>query len=159
MLGLNNAGKTTILYQQNLNEFVQVAPTTAFNVEQVEIKNVKFQVWDLAGQSGIRPYWRSYYPDTQGFIFVIDSTDHERQEIAKQEFLLQLEEEEQKDVPVLVLANKQDMPKALNEGEISNTLGLNGIKDREWSIYKTSAVTGVGLKESQGWLVDVLAGK
>jgi ADP-ribosylation factor-like protein 1 len=79
--------------------------------------------------------------------------------IAKQEFLLLLEEEELKSVPVLVLANKQDMQGALPEGEISNALGLHSIKNRPWGIYKTSAVTGAGLKESLNWLVDELAGK
>ena len=51
------------------------------------------------------------------------------------------------------------MPKALNEGDIGNALGLNSIKDRPWSIYKTSAVTGTGLKESLNWLVDNMGGK
>ena len=136
-----------------------------FGIQQVHFRhnfnnsNHENFILNQQGQSGIRPYWRSYYPDTQAFIFVIDSCDHERLEIAKQEFLLLLEEEEQKDVPVLVLANKQDMPKALSEGDISNALGLNNIKNRQWAIYKTSAITGTGLKESLNWLVDNMAGK
>ena len=156
MLGLNNAGKTSILFKMNMGEFIQVAPTTAFNVETVEQNNVKFQIWDLAGQKGIRPYWKSYYPDTQAIIFVIDSTDTDRMKVAKEEFLMLMEEEELTGVPILVLANKQDLPNAAPESEISEILGLSTLKTRQWSIYKTSAVSGEGIKESMTWLADLL---
>lgn len=86
MIGLNNAGKTTILYKMNIGEVIQTAPTTSFNTETVQHENVKFQVWDLAGQTSIRPYWKSYYPGTSGVIFVIDSSDRERLKIASDEF-------------------------------------------------------------------------
>ncbi len=76
-------------------------------MESVEYKNLKFQVWDLGGQSSIRPYWRAYYPDTSAIIYVIDSTDRERLEITKKELRLILEEEELKGICLLVLANKQ----------------------------------------------------
>ena len=89
-----------------------------FNVETVSYKNLKFQVWDLGGQTGLRPYWRCYYQDTNAVIFVVDSADKERIEIAKQELELMLQEEELKGVPVLVLANKQDLPNALNDTEV-----------------------------------------
>jgi ADP-ribosylation factor-like protein 1 len=77
-----------------------------FNVETVTYKNLKFQVWDLGGQTGLRPYWRCYYQDTNAVIYVVDSADRERVEIAKQELELMLQEEELKGAPVLVLANK-----------------------------------------------------
>eukprot|EP00997_Jenningsia_sp_PLL12_P008040 NODE_4757_length_629_cov_112.275862_g4093_i0.p1 GENE.NODE_4757_length_629_cov_112.275862_g4093_i0~~NODE_4757_length_629_cov_112.275862_g4093_i0.p1 ORF type:complete len:194 (+),score=6.55 NODE_4757_length_629_cov_112.275862_g4093_i0:22-582(+) len=157
MLGLNNAGKTSILFQLNLGEFLQVAPTTAFNVETVEHNNVKFQVWDLAGQKGIRPFWRSYYTDSQAVIFVIDSTDQDKMDTVKEEFLKLMEEDELSGIPVMVLANKQDLPDACNEAEISAKLGLDTIKTRQWAIFKTSAVTGKGLKESMTWLVDTMS--
>ena len=77
-----------------------------FNVETVNYKNLKFQVWDLGGQTGLRPYWRCYYQDTNAVIFVVDSADKERLEYSKQELEIMLQEEELKGVPVLVLANK-----------------------------------------------------
>jgi len=72
-------------------------------------------VWDLGGQSGLRPYWRCYYQDTNAVIYVVDSADKERLDLAKQELDLMLQEDELQKVPVLILANKQDMASALNE--------------------------------------------
>ena len=96
-----------------------------FNVETVSYKNLKFQVWDLGGQTGLRPYWRCYYQDTNAVIFVVDSADKDRIEIARQELELMLQEEELKGVPVLVLANKQDLPNALNDQEVCVYLARN----------------------------------
>ena len=156
IIGLDNAGKTTILYRLHLDEIVPTVPTVGFNVETVTYKNLKFQVWDLGGQSGLRPYWRCYYQDTNAVIFVVDSADKERIEIAKQELELMLQEEELKGVPVLVLANKQDLPNALNEKEVCDGLGLTSIKNRNWSMFKISAMNGTGLSEGFEWLVDTL---
>lgn len=125
-------------------------------METVEHKNVKFQVWDLAGQKGIRPYWRSYYPDTKAVIFVIDSSDKEKLATAKEELTLILEEEELKDAPLLVFANKQDVEGALNQGEIVNEMGLTVNKTRQWAVYPCSAVKGTGLEDGMTWLVDNL---
>ena len=70
--------------------------------------NLNFDVWDLGGQTSIRPYWRSYYANTAAVIFVVDSTDIERLEIAAEELGNMLNEEELKDAALLVFANKQD---------------------------------------------------
>ena len=122
----------------------------------MEHKNIKFQVWDLAGQKGIRPYWRSYYPDTKAVIFVVDSTDQEKLSTAKEELLLLLEEEELRAVPLLVFANKQDLPGALNQGELIAEMGLTNTKNRQWAVYACSAKRGDGLEEGMNWLVDIL---
>ncbi len=61
MLGLDAAGKTTILYKLKLGQDVTTIPTVGFNVETVTYKNVKFNVWDVGGQDKIRPLWRHYY--------------------------------------------------------------------------------------------------
>ncbi len=66
-------------------------PTIGFNVETLSYKNIKFQVWDLGGQTSIRPYWRCYYPNTDAIIFVVDSTDVERLELSKTELFQLLE--------------------------------------------------------------------
>ena len=100
ILGLDNAGKTTILYKlQNEaeDEEVMTIPTIGFNVETLQYKNIKFQVWDLGGQTSIRPYWRCYYPNTDAIIFVVDSADRERLAVARQELQAMLDEEELKD--------------------------------------------------------------
>ena len=110
VLGLDNAGKTTILYRLQVGTVVSTIPTIGFNVETVTYKNIKFQVWDLGGQTSIRPYWRCYYPNTQAIIYVVDSSDVERVGTSRQEFHAILEEEELADAVVLVYANKQDLP-------------------------------------------------
>ena len=99
-----NLRKSSDSDKTNLNSILTIA--VGFNVETVTYKNLKFQVWDLGGQTGLRPYWRCYYQDTNAVIYVVDSADKERIEIAKQELEMMLQEEELKGVPVLVLANK-----------------------------------------------------
>lgn len=84
ILGLDNAGKTTILYKLQIGEVVTTVPTIGFNVETVTYKNLRFQVWDLGGQTSIRPYWRCYYQNTNAVIYVVDSSDPERMAISKQ---------------------------------------------------------------------------
>ncbi|ETW16931.1 ADP-ribosylation factor 1 [Plasmodium falciparum Santa Lucia] len=78
MVGLDAAGKTTILYKVKLGEVVTTIPTIGFNVETVEFRNISFTVWDVGGQDKIRPLWRHYYSNTDGLIFVVDSNDRER---------------------------------------------------------------------------------
>nr|XP_040058985.1 ADP-ribosylation factor 1-like isoform X2 [Gasterosteus aculeatus aculeatus] len=78
MVGLDAAGKTTLLYRLKLAEVVTTIPTIGFNVETVEYKNISFTVWDVGGQTIIRPLWRHYFTNTQGLIFVVDSSDPER---------------------------------------------------------------------------------
>lgn len=98
-----------------------------FNVESVTYKNIKFQVWDLGGQTSIRPYWRCYYPNTQAIIYVVDSSDTERVGTSREEFHAILQEEELKDALLLVYANKQaskhvhDVEGSLQSAVISTT--------------------------------------
>jgi len=156
ILGLDGAGKTTILYKLQCGEVVTTLPTVGFNMETVTYKNVKFQVWDLGGQTNIRPYWRCYFANTDGIIYVVDSSDVERLALSKEELLSMLGEEELKDAALLVFANKQDLPGAKSETEVCEALGLNLIKDRQWAIFKSSAVKGYGLYEGLDWLVNTL---
>lgn len=71
MVGLDAAGKTTILYKLKLGEIVTTIPTIGFNVETVEYKNISFTVWDVGGQDKIRPLWRHYFQNTQGILYYI----------------------------------------------------------------------------------------
>uniref|UniRef100_A0A3B3IAG6 ADP-ribosylation factor-like 1 n=1 Tax=Oryzias latipes TaxID=8090 RepID=A0A3B3IAG6_ORYLA len=91
ILGLDGAGKTTILYRLQVGEVVTTIPTIGFNVETVTYKNLKFQVWDLGGQTSIRPYWRCYYSNTDAVIYVVDSSDRDRMGISKSELVAMLE--------------------------------------------------------------------
>merc|ERR1712006_42593 len=128
MVGLDAAGKTTILYKLKLGEVVTTIPTIGFNVETVEYKNISFNVWDIGGQDKIRKLWRYYYANTQGLIFVIDSNDRDRIEDAQEELAHMLNEDEMRDAVLLVFANKQDLPNSMTAAEITDKLGLRNMR-------------------------------
>ncbi|KAK2157600.1 hypothetical protein LSH36_188g05013 [Paralvinella palmiformis] len=151
-LGLDAAGKTTILYKLKLGEIVTTIPTIGFNVETVEYKNISFTVWDVGGQDKIRPLWRHYFQNTQGLIFVVDSNDRERVAEAQDELSKMLSEDELRDAVLLVFANKQDLPNAMTAAEITDKLGLSQLRGRRWYIQGTCATQGQGLYEGLDWL-------
>ncbi|KAK4050189.1 hypothetical protein OIO90_005171 [Microbotryomycetes sp. JL221] len=152
MVGLDAAGKTTILYKLKLGEIVTTIPTIGFNVETVEYKNISFTVWDVGGQDKIRPLWRHYFQNTQGIIFVVDSNDRDRVVEAREELQRMLNEDELRDALLLVFANKQDLPNAMNAAEITDKLGLHSLRQRTWYIQSTCATSGDGLYEGLEWV-------
>lgn len=157
MVGLDAAGKTTILYKLKLGEIVTTIPTIGFNVETVEYKNICFTVWDVGGQDKIRPLWRHYFQNTQGLIFVVDSNDRERIPEAQDELQKMLNEDELRDAVLLLFANKQDLPNAMTAAELTEKLGLNQLRNRRWYIQATCATQGQGLYEGLDWLSNELA--
>lgn len=158
MIGLDNAGKTTILYKLKLGEVVMTIPTIGFNVESVEYKNISFTVWDVGGQKKIRKLWRHYYLNTQGIIFVVDSNDPSRLEEARDELHYVLSDEELSEAAVLVFANKQDLPNAVPPAEMVDKLGLREIQHK-WYIQACCAPTSEGLYEGLDWLSSTLSKK
>jgi len=163
MVGLDAAGKTTILYKLKLGEIVTTIPTIGFNVETIKLKNGEFTVWDIGGQDKIRPLWRHYYQNTSAIIFVVDSNDRERiddssgsDNSAKEELHRMLAEDELRHAALLVFANKQDLPNAMSVNEVTEKLGLNTLRNRQWYIQSTCATTGDGLYEGLDWLWKTL---
>jgi len=156
MVGLDAAGKTTILYKLKLGEIVTTIPTIGFNVETVEYKRVNFTVWDVGGQDKIRPLWRHYFQNTQGLIYVVDSNDRDRLNEAHEELSKMLQEDELRDAILLVFANKQDLPNAMSVAEITDKLGLHQLRSRKWYIQATCATSGDGLYEGLDWLTSTL---
>ncbi|XP_031560493.1 ADP-ribosylation factor-like [Actinia tenebrosa] len=157
MLGLDAAGKTTVLYKLKLNENVSTIPTIGFNVETVTpVKNLTLTIWDVGGQEKIRPLWRHYYQGTNGLIFVIDSSDITRIAEAREELFGVIDSEEFVGVPVVVLANKQDLPAAMNASQMVEKLGLSAHKKNPWHVQETCAKTGDGLYEGLEQLVKMV---
>mmetsp|Transcript_57969 Transcript_57969/g.138090 ORF Transcript_57969/g.138090 Transcript_57969/m.138090 type:complete len:184 (+) Transcript_57969:57-608(+) len=152
MVGLDAAGKTTILYKLKLGEVVTTIPTIGFNVETVQYGNLSLCVWDVGGQEKLRNLWRHYYKGGNALIFVLDSADHERLPAAREALQALLREEELHDAPVLVLANKKDLPKALSPEEAAEELGLTKVKNRPWRVFSAQATAGEGLYEGLDWL-------
>ncbi|XP_072136535.1 ADP-ribosylation factor 4-like [Mobula birostris] len=157
MVGLDAAGKTTILYRLKLGEIVTTIPTIGFNVETVEYNKTNFTVWDVGGQDKIRPLWRHYFQNTQGLIFVVDSNDRERMPEATDELRKMLQEDELRDAVLLVFANKQDLPNALSVNEVTEKLGLQTFRNRVWYVQATCATDGAGLFEGLDWLTNELS--
>eukprot|EP01124_Arcella_intermedia_P024773 TRINITY_DN4254_c1_g1_i1.p1 TRINITY_DN4254_c1_g1~~TRINITY_DN4254_c1_g1_i1.p1 ORF type:complete len:195 (-),score=41.42 TRINITY_DN4254_c1_g1_i1:125-670(-) len=159
MVGLDAAGKTTILYRLKLGEVVTTIPTLGFNVETVSYKNISFTVWDVGGQDRIRPLWRHYYEDTDGVIYVVDTADRNRIETARKEFLGILSEDALRDAAVLVFANKQDLPKALSVAEVAEALDLRNIRQKDWHVQGSVATSGDGLYEGLDWLSKTMTSR
>mmetsp|Transcript_79386 Transcript_79386/g.224721 ORF Transcript_79386/g.224721 Transcript_79386/m.224721 type:complete len:210 (-) Transcript_79386:197-826(-) len=158
MVGLDAAGKTTVLYRLKLGTMVTTVPTVGFNVEKLEYKNLIFRVWDLGGQTRTRKIWEHYYQATDALIFVVDSSDRDRIEEANEELLKMLHREEMRDAVLLVLANKQDLPDAMTTAELTTKLGLHGLgRSRKWLVQETCATVGDGLYEGLDWLAITIA--
>ncbi|XP_071420328.1 ADP-ribosylation factor-like protein 3 isoform X1 [Pithys albifrons albifrons] len=148
LLGLDNAGKTTLLKQLASEDISHITPTQGFNIKSVQSQGFKLNVWDIGGQRKIRPYWRNYFENTDILIYVIDSADRKRFEETGQELAELLDEEKLSGVPVLIFANKQDLLTAAPASEIAEGLNLHTIRDRVWQIQSCSALSGEGVQVS-----------
>ena len=147
VVGLDGAGKTTIVkrLKYGVSEDKEVIPTIGFNIECVEYKKMIFSLWDLGGAKETRSFWRFYYEGSQGIIFVFDSTsDALRVEEAREDLHRLLTEHELWDAPLLVMANKQDEPRAMAPREITEKLQLYSLANRNWCAgpMQTLAVAG-----------------
>ncbi|XP_027460432.1 E3 ubiquitin-protein ligase TRIM23 isoform X3 [Mirounga leonina] len=152
-LGLDGAGKTTILFKLKQDEFMQPIPTIGFNVETVEYKNLKFTIWDVGGKHKLRPLWKHYYLNTQAVVFVVDSSHRDRVSEAHSELAKLLTEKELRDALLLIFANKQDVAGALSVEEITELLSLHKLCcGRSWYIQGCDARSGMGLYEGLDWL-------
>eukprot|EP01095_Lingulamoeba_sp_RSL-Kostka_P000274 TRINITY_DN1042_c0_g1_i1.p1 TRINITY_DN1042_c0_g1~~TRINITY_DN1042_c0_g1_i1.p1 ORF type:complete len:199 (+),score=48.39 TRINITY_DN1042_c0_g1_i1:208-804(+) len=158
ILGLENVGKTTLLYQMKLGEVIITIPTIGFNVESVEYKNLSFTMWDISGQVKIRRLWSYYFTGTHGLIYVIDSADMETLEESKKELIYLLQHKALKNVHLLIFANKTDLPESLALEELVEYLELKEYaKDRCYFIIKTCALNGEGLEEGIEWISSQIA--
>ena len=158
ILGIQNAGKTTILYRLSIGQLVKTTPTIGSNVEEISYNNVKLQAWDLGGQESTRSIWDVYFINTDAIIYVIDTHD-ETYDDSKTQFYKLLKNEALKNAIILIYANKQDLPGAKSVGEIIQIYELDTIKDHIWHIQPCSAQTGEGLITGMKWLSDQLVFK
>jgi small GTP-binding protein len=153
MLGLDNAGKTSILYKLKLGEDIQTTPTIGFNVETIKKNGIVLNVWDLGGQQKIRSLWAHHLKDAIGLIFVIDSNDQSRFDESIRELTQLLKDAQLAKAHVLVLLNKQDIPSATPAQEIIDLVKQRtNITERDHLFMACSAITGDGLEEAITWL-------
>ncbi|GKT36450.1 Small GTPase superfamily, ARF/SAR type like protein [Aduncisulcus paluster] len=154
LVGLDASGKTTALYKLKLGEATATQPTIGFNLETVEYKNLSFNVYDIGGQHKLRPMWHYYYSGADALIYMMDSSDldDERLEEARASFYDMITSDKAAGVPVLVYANKQDVPHAISPEGVTRNLGLLKVHDRPWHVQGACARSGEGLYEGLEWL-------
>ena len=156
ILGMQNAGKTTILYRLSLGQLVKTTPTIGSNVEELTYNNVKFQAWDLGGQESTRSVWDVYYMNTDAIVYVIDSMDDEYYEESKIQFHKMLNNPALKNATILIFANKQDLPGAKTVNKLIEDYEFDKIKSHIWHIQSCSALKGEGLVTGIKWLSEQL---
>ncbi|CAG9127922.1 ADP-ribosylation factor-like protein 2 [Plutella xylostella] len=159
MLGLDNAGKTTILKRFNGEPIDTISPTLGFNIKTLEHKGYKLNIWDVGGQKSLRSYWKNYFESTDGVAWVVDSADARRLAACAHELHALLREERLASATLLVFANKSDLPGALTLQEIREALDLDSIKSHHWRVVRCSAVTGENLLEGMDWMLDDIASR
>lgn len=157
-LGLDAVGKTTMLYKLKLNETVSTIPTIGFNAETVQLtKNASFTIWDVGGGSRIYPLWRYYFTGAQGVVYIVDASDSSRFSEAKHWLDMLLDSDELVDVPILLLANKQDLPHAVLPSEVAVAMGLDGRVDGgRVRVRGTSTATWDGVQEAMMELHEMI---
>ncbi|KAJ9442946.1 ADP-ribosylation factor [Diplonema papillatum] len=160
MVGLDNAGKTTILYKLKLDQDKEVTttPTIGFNLETIKYRNLTLLIRDVGGQDKLRRLWRNYYEGTDAVIFVVDSNDRDRMPLAKDELHKLMDEDVLSDAVVLVYGNKQDQPHALAAADLSAALDVPAIQAKGFNIFvqPSAAVTCEGIFEGLDWLSNTL---
>lgn len=153
ILGLDNAGKTSILRKLSDEDPTTTQATQGFNIKAIDCEGFKLNMWDIGGQKAIRAYWPNYFDEVDCLVYVVDAADRRRVEEAKTELDTLLQDEKLREVSLLVFSNKSDLATALSPEDVSTALNLQMIRDRMWFIQKCSAKTGEGLHEGLEWAV------
>ncbi|KAH8752494.1 ADP-ribosylation factor family-domain-containing protein [Diaporthe sp. PMI_573] len=154
MLGLDNAGKTTIVKRIMGEDVNTVSPTLGFIIKTIDYEGYKLNIWDVGGQKTLRSYWRNYFEKTDALIWVVDATDRLRIEDCRAELHGLLQEERLSGATLLVFANKTDVQGCMTGEEMEEALRLRHIQTHQWRILRCSAMTGENLKEGLAWVVE-----
>uniref|UniRef100_A0A6B2LKT7 Uncharacterized protein n=1 Tax=Arcella intermedia TaxID=1963864 RepID=A0A6B2LKT7_9EUKA len=166
-LGLDNAGKTTLLHLLRDDRVAQHMPTQKPTMEELTVGNIKFRTYDLGGHEIARRLWRDYYADVSAVVFMVDAAAKERFEESKEELNDLLAGDDLKNIPFLVLANKIDIPGSASEDEVRAAFGLlhtygkqigskqvGGVRPIE--VFTCSVVKRMGIKEAFNWIAQFM---
>lgn len=163
ILGIDKAGKTTLLEKlksiySNLEGLSpdRIVPTVGLNIGRIEADNSKLVFWDLGGQVGLRTIWEKYYEEAHAVIYVIDAACPTSFEDSKSALEKALRHEDLRGAPILILANKQDLPGAVSSEELARYLDLKELNERLYMFEAVSAYDGMGIKFGVDWLVEAM---
>jgi len=161
ILGVDKAGKTTLL--EKLKSIYlkgeglppdRVVPTVGLNIGRMEDANAKLVFWDLGGQVGLRAIWEKYYEEAHAIMYVIDAATASSFEDAKSALDKVIRHEHLRGAPLLIVANKQDLPGVVNDEELAKFLNLKELDERPYMFQAVSAYDGRGIKSGIDWLVE-----
>jgi len=171
-LGLDNAGKTTLLHMLKDNKMAAHQPTWHPHAEELMIGKICFHTIDLGGHETTRRIWQNYYGvGLTGIVFLVDAADRSRLKESAEELSKLLAEESLSDVPICILGNKIDVPTACSEDELRNELSLYSqstfgrLRPDDWTratgprpveIFMTSIIMRQGYGDGIRWLAQFI---
>ena len=147
ILGLDGAGKTTLMYLLKYKELITTLPTVGFNIEELFIaRKLKVRLWDVGGHIKVRHLWTHYYMTTAGIIYVVDSSCKERMKESKEEFYKILKHPDVKEnVPILIFANKMELEGGLSVDDIIELFEFKKFVSNPWCVQNCSTYTQEGV--------------
>nr|CAD7602437.1 unnamed protein product [Timema genevievae] len=166
ILGLDNAGKTTYLeaaktkFTRNYKGMnpSKITTTVGLNIGKIDIAGIRLNFWDLGGQEELQSLWDKYYAESHALIYIVDSSDRDRIPDSKEAFDKMISSESLIGVPLLVLANKQDLVDCMGVRDVKPIFNKSAhlIGRRDCMVMPVSALTGDGIDEGIHWLVDCI---
>ena len=159
ILGLDNAGKTTILYYLTEEKNTEIKPTKGTNTKTIIQDEYKISLCDIGGHKDIRQFWPNFFNNCDGIIYVIDASDETRIDEVNDELTSLIKDEKLSQLPLLIFANKSELDNVLEADEIISKLDLENVTDRDWLLYASSALSGFGIMEGFIWLMNKISSK
>lgn len=158
-LGLDNAGKSTLLHVLKTDKIVQTRPTIHPHSEELKIGNIILNTYDLGGHLTARLIWKDYFPNVNAILFLIDSVDTKRFNEVKTELEKILKSPELINIPIALLGNKIDMSGAVSIDELKEALNYDEIiakETRPMEIFMVSVTKKIGFTNALEWICKQL---